>query len=441
MPFVPHSDQDRAEMLRRVGAASSSELFSDIPADLLLDRPLEVPTGLSEWEAVRCLGELAAENPPLVSFAGAGIYDHYVPAAVDHLTRRSEFYTAYTPYQPEVSQGTLQAIYEFQTMVCELTGMDVANASMYDGASATAEAVLMAMSATRRRRILMAETLHPHYQAVVGTYLSGQNVEVTRVPAGSDGLLNPDSIGGEEPACLIVQYPNFFGLIEELEALADVIHGSGGLLLVAADPVSLALLRSPGDSGADIVVAEGQPFGNGASFGGPGVGLFAARSEFIRRMPGRIVGATTDRDGRRGYVLTLQTREQQIRREKATSNICTNQGLNALAATIHLSLLGREGLREVAEASMQNAHYARARLEEIDGVHLLHPHSPFVREFAVATREDSRKVLERGIARGILAGVSLSRFPEFGAPDGLLLAFTEKRSRPEIDRLIDILAG
>ena len=444
MSFVPHSDADREEMLARVGVSDVRQLYGDIPPELLLEGDLALPEALSEWEAIRLLQDLAGRNLSLVCFAGAGQYDHHVPAAVDHLVRRSEFYTAYTPYQPEVSQGTLQAIYEFQTMVCELTGMDVANASMYDGPSAVAEAAIMARSVTRRTGVLVSSTLHPHSRQVAATYLHGQGGEPVVLPAGSDGLVDIEALAahlGDDVACVIVQYPNFFGLVEELEPVAELVHAAGALLVVAVDPVALALLRAPGDLGADIVVAEGQPFGNALSFGGPVVGLFAAREKLVRRMPGRIVGATRDSEGRRGYVLTLQTREQQIRREKATSNICTNQGLNALAATIHLALLGRSGLRAVAEASLQNAHYARRKLAEVAGVDLLYPGTAFVREFAIRTVEHSRAILERGFAAGILAGVSLSRFPSLPAPDGLLLAFTEKRSRAEIDRLVEVIAG
>ena len=431
-------------MLDRIGVADISDLYADVPAGLMLERELDLPAALSEWEAVRELGRLADANHSLTCFAGAGQYDHYVPAAVDHIVRRSEFYTAYTPYQPEVAQGTLQAIYEFQTMVCELTGMDVANASMYDGPSATAEAAVMARAVTRRDRVLAAASLHPHHRKVADTYLHGQGSGIAQVPVGPDGLVDLAALTSAldgDTACFIVQYPNFFGCIEELESVAEAVHFVGALLVVAVDPVALALLRTPGEMGADIVVAEGQPFGNAPSFGGPVVGLFAATQKLVRKMPGRIVGATVDTEGRRGYVLTLQTREQQIRREKATSNICTNQGLNALAATVHLSLLGREGLREVAEASLQNAHYAWRRLADVDGVSPLYPDTPFVREFAVATDENSRSILERGFGEGILAGVSLSRFPSLDVPDGLLLAFTEKRSRAEIDRLIDVIAG
>jgi glycine dehydrogenase subunit 1 len=444
MSFVPHSEADRREMLARAGVSDLRQLYADVPDELLLDRELDIPEALSEWEAVRELNALSEANRALVCFAGAGQYDHHVPAAVDHIIRRSEFYTAYTPYQPEVAQGTLQAIYEFQTMVCELTGLDVANASMYDGPSAAAEAAVMCRSVTRRQRVLAARTVHPHYRKVTDTYLWGLGAELERVPPGADGRLDPQALDaalGDDVACVLVQYPNFYGCIEDLEPIAESVHAAGALLVVVADPVMLALLKSPGELGADVVVAEGQPFGNAPSFGGPVVGLFAAREKLVRKMPGRIVGATVDVEDRRGYVLTLQTREQQIRREKATSNICTNQGLNALAATVHLSLLGRQGLHEVAESSVRNAHYAWERLKSVDGVTPIFPDTPFAREFAVATEENSRSILERGFEAGILAGVSLSRFPSLEAPDGLLLAFTEKRSREEIDRLVEVLAG
>ena len=444
MSFIPHSDADRRAMLDRIGVSQIMELYSDIPDDLILKEPLDIPEALSEWEAVRLLDQLAARNRSLITFAGGGQYDHYVPAAVDHLIRRSEFYTAYTPYQPEVSQGTLQSIYEFQTMVAELMGMDVANASMYDGPSATAEAAIMARAVTRRGKVIGAGSLHPHYRKVARTYLAGRGEELVGVEPGEDGLLSAHAVAAvvdTDTACVVVQSPNFYGLIEDLDAIADVVHEVGAALVVVADPVGLALLRSPGECGADIVVAEGQPFGNAPSFGGPVVGLFAATRKYLRKMPGRIVGATVDMEGRRGYVLTLQTREQQIRREKATSNICTNQGLNALAATIHLAAIGREGLREVAEASVQNAHYAARRIDETDGVDLMFPDTPFLREFAVRTKDDSRVVLERGLDRGILAGVSLSRFPDLQCPDGLLVAFTEKRTRAEIDLLVEVLEG
>ena len=443
MSFVPHSDADQREMLATVGVSDVRELFADVPAGLLLDRDLDVPEALSEWEAMRRVTELAGRNTELICFAGGGMYDHYVPAAVDHIIRRSEFYTAYTPYQPEVAQGTLQVIYEFQTMICELTGMDVANASMYDGPTATAEAAVMARAVTRRGRVLAARSLHPHSRKVTNTYLGGIGAELELISYGSDGRLDMDALESsldDDTAAVIVGYPNFFGGIEDLEPIAEAVHAAGALLVVAADPVMLAVLKSPGACGADIVVAEGQPLGNGPSFGGPVVGLFAATQKLVRKMPGRIVGGTVDMEGRRGYVLTLQTREQQIRREKATSNICTNQGLMALATTVYLSLVGKSGLRQVAETSIQNAHYARRRLIDA-GVELMFPDAPVGREFAVRTRDDSQVVLDRGIQEGILAGVSLSRFMSLEVGDGLLLAFTEKRSRDEIDRLVDLLAG
>ena len=443
MSFVPHSDADQREMLAKVGVSDVRELFSDVPAGLLLDRDMEVQDALSEWEAMRRVTELAGSNPDLVCFAGGGMYDHYVPAAVDHIIRRSEFYTAYTPYQPEVAQGTLQVIYEFQTMICELTGMDVANASMYDGPTATAEAAVMARAVTRRGRVLAARSLHPHSRKVTNTYLDGVGAELEVLSYGSDGLLDMAALRsslGDDTAAVIVGYPNFFGGIEDLETIAEVVHAAGALFVVAADPVMLAVLKSPGACGADIVVAEGQPLGNGPSFGGPVVGLFAATRKLVRKMPGRIVGGTVDMEGRRGYVLTLQTRDQQIRRERATSNICTNQGLMALAATVYLSLVGKSGLRQVAETSIQNAHYARRRLIEA-GVEVMFADAPVGREFAVRTRDDSHVVLDRGVQAGILAGVSLSRFSSLEVGDGLLLAFTEKRTRDEIDRLVDLLAG
>ena len=444
MSFVPHSDADRAEMLRAIGVSSIDELYQDIPENLQLGRPLDLPKALSELEAVRLLQEYADQNRSFLSFAGAGVYDHHVPAALDHLIRRSEFYTAYTPYQPEVSQGTLQAIYEFQTMVCELTGMDVANASMYDGASAAAEAALMAMAITRRNKLILAGTLHPHYRQVIETYVAGKEAAVHDLGADPGGLLSPESLAAvadEDTAAIVVQSPNFFGLIEDLQPLAEAAQASGAMLIVAvADAVSLALLKSPGECGADVVAAEGQPFGAGANFGGPLVGLFAAKQKYVRKMPGRIVGGTVDAEDRRGYVLTLQTREQQIRRGKATSNICTNQGLIALAATIYLALMGREGLRQVAETSVQNAHYARSELAS-RGIELLYPDTPFFREFAIQTTSDARRVIRRGVDRGLLPGVCLDRFPGLSLEDGLLLAFTEKHTKADIDTLVGFLAA
>jgi glycine dehydrogenase subunit 1 len=443
MSFVPHSEADRQEMLRTIGVSSEDELFADIPEKFRRNEPLDLPAALSEWEALHALQQLANDSRHLLCFAGAGYYDHHVPAIVDHLIRRSEFYTAYTPYQAEVSQGTLQSIYEFQSMVCELMGLDVANASMYDGASAVAEAALMARSIQKKReKIVLAITVNPHYRQVLDTYNRGLGMPVEIAPRTGSGVTDLDALKGlidDQTAAVIVQSPNFYGILEDFEAVANLAHAAGALLVAVVDPVSLAILKSPGECGADIAVAEGQPFGNALGFGGPVLGLFAARRDFIRHMPGRIVGATEDVEGRRGFVLTLQTREQHIRREKATSNICTNQGLCALAATIYLSTVGKEGLRQVAEASAQVAHYAYDRIVAETGLEPLFPDSPFFREFAMKTPGPSRSIIERGTERGVLAGVALSRFPHIDVDDGLLLAFTEKRSRQDVELLLEVL--
>jgi glycine dehydrogenase subunit 1 len=443
MSFVPHSEADRREMFRTIGISSEDELFTDIPEKFRLKEPLDLPPALSEWEAVDALQELASESRNLTCFAGAGYYDHYIPAVVDHLIRRSEFYTAYTPYQAEVSQGTLQSIYEFQSMVCELMGLDVANASMYDGASAMAEAALMAHAIQRKRdKIVLSITVNPHYRQVLDTYNLGLGMPVEIAPrsdAGVTDLKALEALIDDQTAAVIIQSPNFYGVIEDLETAANLAHDAGALLIAVVDPVSLAILRSPGECGADIAVAEGQPFGNALSFGGPVLGLFAAREKYIRNMPGRIVGLTEDVEGRRGFVLTLQTREQHIRREKATSNICTNQGLCALAATIYLSTVGKQGLRQVAAASTQMAHYAYERIVAETKLQPLFPEAPFFREFALKTPRPAREILEQGATRGVLAGVALSRFPHIDVDDGLLIAFTEKRSKDDVELLLEVL--
>ncbi len=444
MTYIPHSDADRAEMMRTIGIRSVDELLADIPSRVQLRDLLDLPPALSEWEATRVLQALAAENRTVTCFAGAGMYDHHTPAALDHLLSRSEFYTAYTPYQPEVSQGTLQAMFEFQTMVCELLGMEVANASMYDGATACAEAALMARSTQKDRdAIAVSAALHPHYRAVLQTYGRGTGLEVVEIPTGKDGRTDLGALESrvdDQTAAVLLQNPNFFGIVEELETAIGITHRRGALAVCAVDPIATATLKSPGECGADIAVAEGQPLGIPLSFGGPAIGLFASREKYVRHMPGRIAGATVDMDGRKGYVLTLQTREQHIRREKSTSNICTNQGLLSLANTLYMALVGRDGMRQVAETSVQNAHYAFDRVRELKTVRPLFPDAPFAREFAITTKEGSRRVLERGLDRGILAGVSLSRFPSLGVPDGLLVAFTEKHSKADIDCWLEVLA-
>jgi glycine dehydrogenase subunit 1 len=443
MSYIPHSDADVREMLKTIGIPSLDGLFAAVPAPLRLARPLAVPEALSEWDAVRAVGALAAENAPLICFAGGGIYDHWVPAIVDHVLRRSEFYTAYTPYQPEVSQGTLQVIYEFQTLMCELAGMDVANASMYDGASACAEAAILAGGVKKdRRSVVMAHTVHPHFRRVTDTYLGAAGRRVVEVPRRPDGTLDLAAAGRAlaDASCLVVQQPNFLGVLEDLDACAQAAHDAGALLVVAFNPIAAAVLKSPGSCGADVAVAEGQPLGIPMSFGGPALGIMTAKSDYIRLMPGRIAGLAQDRQGRRGFVLTLQTREQHIRREKATSNICTNQGLMALAATVYLATVGLEGLRGVAEASAVNAHAAYEAVIKIKGYAPLCPGGQFFHEFAVRTPKPAADVVHAAAAHGVLPGVALDRFAS-PLEDGhaLLIAATEKRTAEDVDRLVEVL--
>lgn len=446
MNYVPHTKEEQQAMLAAIGKKSIDELYQDIPADLKLKRDLQVAGGLSEIELRRLLGELAKKNQNLddyVSFLGAGAYEHYIPAFIDQLLLRSEFYTAYTPYQPEISQGTLQNIYEYQTMICELTGMEVSNASMYDGASALAEAVVMACEQTRRKEFVIAAAVHPEYRETVETYTKTQGL--TGATLGyKDGVTDVNDAAGlvhDKTAALVVQYPNFFGNVEDLKALAEVAHVKGALLVVAvADPVSLGILEAPGALGADIVVGEGQSFGNPVSFGGPHIGFFAAKQKYVRRMPGRIVGATVDNRGQRAFVLTLQAREQHIRREKATSNICSNQALNALAVNMALSALGKEGLRDMAYQSLQKAHYAFNQLTAIPGVEPMFPGKPFFKEFVLKLPQDPEKVNEALLEHKIIGGLPLKRFyPEL--ENGMLVCVTELRTKEEIDCFAERLGG
>ncbi len=443
MSYVPHSEADVREMLATVGAPSLDALFTAIPEALRSRRPLAVPQARSEWDTVRAVGSLAVANPPLVCFAGGGMYDHWIPSIVDHVLRRSEFYTAYTPYQPEVSQGTLQVIYEFQTLMCELAGLDVANASMYDGASACAEAAILAGTVRKdRKRVVMAHTVHPHYRRVTETYTGATGRPVTVVPRRRDGTLDLDAAKGPlaDATCLIVQQPNFLGVLEDLKACADAAHQAGALLVVVFNPVAAALLESPGAAGADVAVAEGQPLGIPMSFGGPALGIFAAKHDYLRNMPGRIVGAAKDHEGRRGFVLTLQTREQHIRREKATSNICTNQGLMALAASVYLAAVGLDGLRGVAEASTVNAHVVYDAVTKLKGYAPLCPGGAFFHEFAVRTPKPAAEIVHRAAQAGVLAGVALDRFASpMEDANALLIAVTEKRTADEVDRLVEAL--
>ncbi|MGD0483440.1 MAG: aminomethyl-transferring glycine dehydrogenase subunit GcvPA [Gemmatimonadales bacterium] len=443
MSYVPHSDADVRAMLATIGVKSLDGLFASVPPGLRSGELKGIPEGQSEWDAVRRVSALAERDASLVCFGGAGLYDHYIPAPVDHILRRSEFYTAYTPYQAEVSQGTLQVIYEFQTMVCQLTGMDVGQASMYDGASACAEAAILAGNVKKDRRdIVMAHTVHPHFRRVTETYLAATGRKVLSAPRKADGTLDRDKAKPmlARASCLVVQQPNFLGVIEDLEAAATLAHEAGALLVVAVNPIAMALLKTPGACGADIAVAEGQPLGIPMSFGGPVCGLFAGKSEFIRQMPGRIAGMADDRDGRRGFVLTLQTREQHIRREKATSNICTNQALLALAVTVYLATMGKQGLRGVAEASAVNAHEVYDRMMKLPGYAPLCPGGAFFNEFAVTTPKPASEIIHHAAQLGVLPGVAMDRFayPVEGE-NVMLVAATEKRTAEDVDRLIDVL--
>jgi glycine dehydrogenase subunit 1 len=439
--YIPNSPEERQEMLSSLGLDSAEQLFDSIPADVILRRPLKTPEALSEIELLERFEQLAAKNTAArrPNFAGAGAYSHYAPTIIDSLLQRSEFFTAYTPYQPEISQGTLQAIFEFQTLVCQLTGMDVANASMYDGSTAMAEAVLMAERVTRRSRVLVSAAVHPEYMRVAETYVAHAGVELLRTgldeATGRTAL--DDAALDKSIAAVVVQSPNFFGSVEDLRSLADRAHAVGALLVVVVtESASLGLLRSPGACGADIVVAEGQSFGVPLSYGGPYVGLFACREQHVRQIPGRLVGVAHDREGRRGFVLTLATREQHIRREKATSNICTNEGLIALAATIYMTALGRQGIQEVAAQCAQKAAYARRQIAALEGFSL--PHSaPVFNEFVVRAPVAAEELLRRVAAeQNVNGGLALSRyFPD--RPNDILVCVTETNRRADIDALVN----
>ena len=411
MRYLPLTDTDRRAMLAKIGVAAIDDLFVDVPRDKLMRALPDLPRTKGELEVERELGQLAAKNTPAGSvpfFIGAGAYRHHVPATVDHLIQRSEFLTSYTPYQPEISQGTLQYLSEFQTQIANLTGMDVANASMYDGSTATAEAVLMAHRVTKRKRALLSGGLHPQYAAVIETLAHFGGSQVTALEADPRGVEDIVARIDGETSCVVVQYPSFFGSIRDLAPIADAAHAKGALLVVVVtEVVALGLIKSPGDMGADIVAAEGQSIGNGLNFGGPYVGLFATRDKYVRQMPGRLAGETVDAEGKRGFVLTLSTREQHIRREKATSNICTNSGLCALAFTIHMTLLGEEGLRRLARVNHANACDLAERLAAIDGVDVLTP--AFFNEFTIRVRGNAAKVIDQLVAKGVLGGVPVSR--------------------------------
>jgi glycine dehydrogenase subunit 1 len=440
--YIPNSPEERKEMLEAIGLKSAEELFDSIPRDLLLKRALNTPAALSEIELLNRFERMGRRNAAArrPSFLGGGAYSHYIPTIVDHIISRSEFFTAYTPYQPEISQGTLQTIFEFQTLVCQLTGMEVANASMYDGSTALAEAVLMAERVTRRSKVIASSSVHPQYLEVIKTYVQHAGIDLEVVPfdaeTGQSGPTLANAVD-DQTAALVVQSPNFFGCIEDLSALADAAHGKGALLVVAVtEAMSLGLLKSPGACGADIVVAEGQSFGVPLSFGGPYVGLFATREKYARQIPGRLVGEAYDKQGRRGFVLTLATREQHIRREKATSNICTNEGLIALAATVYLETMGRRGIQEAAHQCLQKAAYAARRIASLKGFSLPFSGARF-NEFVVRGPLDAGELLSRlGKEQSIEGGIPLWQFFS-DRPSDFLVCVTEINSRAEIDALVD----
>jgi glycine dehydrogenase subunit 1 len=444
MSYVPHTDADRADMLAAVGVERVEDLFHDVPAACRFPE-LVLPEPLSEMELMAELQAMSEENLDTGHFScflGAGSYNHYVPRIVDQIISRSEFYTAYTPYQPEISQGTLQSIFEYQSMICALTGMEVANASHYDGATATAEAVVMALNASRgkRKKVVLSPWLHPEYRQVVRTYTQGMGLEIVgdEVGDGAPGLDAVAALVDKNTACLIVQNPNFLGQIQDLSGLADQVHAAGALLGVVVEPVSLGLLKPPGELGADIVVGEGQGLGNGLNFGGPYLGFFACRQKDVRKMAGRLVGETVDTEGRPGFVLTLSTREQHIRRERATSNICTNQALCALAMAAHMAALGPTGLRRMAELCYHKAHYAAQEVGALEDYQVLDD-APFFQEFVVRcpapVADINRYLLEEW---GILGGYDLGR-DYAHLQNHMLICVTEVISREEIDVLVEAL--
>lgn len=441
MPYIPNSDEDRKKMLEKIGLEKIDDLFAPIPDELRLNEPLPLPDALSEPELAAHMKKLASANTSdHVSFIGGGIYHHYIPKVVWTLVMRPEFATAYTPYQAEVSQGTLQVIYEFQTHLCRLTGMDVANASMYDGATAMTEAALLAVSHTRRNRIVVSETVNPLFREVLQATITGLDLEIVTIPA-RDGITDYDAYGqciDDQAACLISAQPNFFGYLEDIEIGEKAIHDAGGLMIMAVDPISLGILKTPAEYGADIAIGEGQGLGLPPNFGGPLLGLFTCRQKFIRQLPGRLVGRTVDTNGKTGFVLTLQTREQHIRRDKATSNICTNEALCATAATIYMSLMGRHGLPRVARLSTERAHYLARKINDLEA-YSVWSQAPYFKEFVVKAPAPAAQIISELQKEGISAGIDLGRF--FPTLDHhLLVAVTETISPEDCDRMAAALA-
>ena len=443
--YLPLTDAERREMLAAIDASSVEQLFDELPPAIRLKKDgLKLPPPLSEMEVLSHLGSLAAKNRHLREYPcylGAGVYDHFIPSVVQHITGRSEFYTAYTPYQAEISQGVLQSIFEYQTMICRLTGMEASNASLYDGATALAEAAVASCGATRRDRVLVSRAVNPYYRQVLQSYMEARNFGVEEIPLaeGKTDHAKLETMLNQNTAALLLQQPNIFGLLEDMDGVAEVVHRYGALLVISADPISLALCRAPAEYGADIVTGEGQNLGNPPSFGGPLLGFFAARKKLLRRIPGRIAGETKDREGRRGFVLTLQTREQHIRRERATSNICSNQALNALAAAVYLAALGPAGLREVAGHCLQKSVYARKNITAIKGFEQAFTGVHF-KEFAVKLPGSAKDLNRYLLEHKIIGGVDLEpHYPELGP--AMLFCVTETKTREQLDGLVEALEG
>lgn len=443
LPYIPNALEEE-KMLKSMGIGCLDDLFSDIPEEIRLKRKLNIGKPMSEIELSKYMKELSDKNKSvdeLVCFLGAGAYDHYIPAVVKHITSKPEFYTAYTPYQPEISQGTLQSIFEYQTMICNLTDMDVSNASLYDGGTATAEAAILAVNEKKNKNsIVVSKTVHPETRKILKTYMKFKEVEVIEVDF-LEGVTDIDKLKkvvDKNTAGVIVQNPNFFGIIEDLSEVEKITHKNNALLIMSVDPISLGILKTPGEIGADIVVGEGQGLGNSLSFGGPYIGFMAVTSKLMRKIPGRIVGETEDTEGKRGFVLTLQTREQHIRREKASSNICSNQALNALVAVIYLSTMGKEGIKEVARLCYDKSHYAFKEIMKNKNFQPLF-NKPFFKEFAVKSKTDIHKINRQLLKESILGGYTLEKdYPDINS---LLICVTEKRTKEEIDTLVRIMKG
>ncbi|WP_408006733.1 aminomethyl-transferring glycine dehydrogenase subunit GcvPA [Pseudalkalibacillus sp. A8] len=441
--YLPMTEQDEKEMLAEIGIDSIDELFSDIPENVRFKGDLNITEAIPENDLMKKMSQLAAKNvntKDYTSFLGAGVYDHYIPSIVNHVISRSEFYTAYTPYQPEISQGELQAIFEFQTMICELTGMEVANSSMYDGQTALAEAAFLSAAHTRKKKVIVSKSVHPEALSVLHTYAKGPNLEVVEVEAtnGTTDLEALKAAVDGDTACVIVQYPNFYGQIEPLKEIEEIVHQEKAMFVVSSNPLSLGALKPPGKFGADIAIGDAQPFGIPAAFGGPHCGYFATTKKLMRKVPGRLVGQTTDEEGQRGFVLTLQAREQHIRRDKATSNICSNQALNALAASVAMTALGKKGIKEIAMQNLQKAHYAKKKLEE-SGMEV-HFKGAFFNELVVKVSKPVKEVNKALLEKGFVGGYDLGQYyPELD--QYMLIAVTEQRTKEEIDTFVKELGG